>query len=188
MFSPHLDHYKSQNIEVLLLTEPIDSFMLMGLTKYKEIELKNIAASDELKTDEEKKEEKEKAETGENKGLVEVFKNVLGEKVADVRVSSTLSTSVARLVDEDGGMNPEMQRVYRYLGKDFDQPKKVLEINTTHPLVEGINALNGQAELQAKLIEQVLDSASILEGVTPDPAKMVQRIQELMSVILDKSK
>jgi len=188
MFSPHLDHYKSQNIEVLLLTEPIDSFMLMGLTKYKEIELKNIAASDEVKTDEEKKEEKEKAETGENKGLIDVFKSVLGEKVADVRVSSTLSTSVARLVDEDGGMNQEMQRVYRYLGKDFDQPKKVLEINTTHPLVEGINALTGQAELQAKLIEQVLDSASILEGVTPDPAKMVQRIQELMSVILEKSK
>lgn len=187
MFSPHLDHYKSRNIEVLLMSEPIDSFMLMGLSKYKDHDLKNIAASEDVRTEEEKKEEKGEPEGEESKSLTALFKSVLGEKVADVRISKQLSTSIARLLDENGEMNPEMQRVYRYLGKDFDQPKKVLEINSGHPLVLGINSLSDKPDLQAKMIEQVYDSASILEGVTPDPARMVQRIQELMGVILEKN-
>ena len=185
MYSPHLDDFKSRNIEVLLLTEPIDSFMLMGMNKYKEIDFKNIASAEMDKKEAETEEEK-KEEAPEQKGLLDLFRQTLGEQVAEVRASTRLSNSVARLVDVDGGMNPEMQRVYKYLGREFEQPKKILEVNTAHPLVAGISEMHDQPGLQAKLINQVLDSALLLDGGAPDPAAMVQRIQELMSELVKR--
>lgn len=184
MYSPHLDQYKSREIEVLLLAEPIDSFMLMGVNKYKDFDFKNIA-NHELDKPEEEKAENKSADTPIQQGLLDLFKMALADKVADVRASTRLSKSVARLVDMDGGMNPEMQRVYKYLGKDFEQPKKILEINTSHPLVSGIENVADE-DLRKKLIDQVLDSAMLLDGSMPDPAQMVNRIQELMSELVKK--
>jgi molecular chaperone HtpG len=184
--SPHLDYFQAQGIEVILLTEPIDSFMLMGLHKYKEFELKNVAQSDEKpdeKTDE-KQDEKEKINSADFDGLVQRFKLVLGERVADVRSSSRLSQSVARLVEPEGSLNPEMQRVYKYLGKDFEIPKKILELNPTHPILKSLLALDAGSDLQKMVIEQILDSALLVEGLHPDPSSMVERMQDIIQAAL----
>lgn len=185
-FSPHLDPYKENGTEVILLAEPIDSFMLMGMDGYKEFKLRNIATTPRKNEDEKKDEAKDQQNetSAEDTVVIELFKAVLGDRVADVTIGRSLSTSVARLVDEDGGMNPEMQRVYRYLGKDFDQPKKILEINLNHNLIKGINALTDET-LRALMIEQVFDSAAIIDGYYPDPAKLVERIQTLMGKVIE---
>ncbi len=186
--SPHLDYFQAKEIEVLLLTEPIDSFMLMGLHKYKDYELKNVAQAETGEADQPKDEaaEKEKIADVDFGPLLERFKQVLGERVVEVRSSSRLSQSVARLVDPEGSLNPEMQRVYKYLGKEYEVPKKILELNQSHAILKNLLQLEPESELQKMIIEQIYDSALLVEGLHPDPSSMVPRVQELIQAALAK--
>ncbi len=187
LLSPHLDYFQSQDTEVLLLTDPMDSFMLMGLNQYKEHELKNIAQVDiEPDEDEEKESEEEKIPEAEFATLLELFKEILGERVEDVRTSNRLSQSVARLVVADDNFNPELQRVYRYLGKDYEDPKKTLELNPSHPILKSLIAESVEADLQKEIIEQIYDNTLLVEGLHPDPSSMASRIQKLMEMVLEK--
>ena len=180
--SPHLDYFQEQGLEVLLLTEPMDSFMLMGLQKYKEFELKNIALEDIDLPEKEEADEAEKIPEDDFKALLETFKETLGERVTDVRASKRLSQSVARLVDPEGSLNPEMQRVYKYLGKEYEVPKKILELNPAHPILKSLG--DAEADLQTMVIEQIYDSALLVEGLHPDPSSMMERVQKLMEMAL----
>ncbi len=182
--SPHLDYFQSQGTEVLLLTEPMDSFMLMGLHKYKDFELKNVAQADLPEKPADAKPEQQIPDD-DFKALVERFKQVLGERVTDVRASSRLSQSVARLVDPEGTLNPELQRVYKYLGKDLDLPKKILELNPSHTILKNLLKLEPGSELQTLVIEQIFDSALLIEGLHPDPSSMVPRLQQIIQAALE---
>ena len=184
--SPHLDYYQTEHIEVLLLTEPIDSFMLMGLKQYKNLDFKSVAQSDSSDADLPKKDEsKDDKINDEDFGqLVEQFKQILGDKVTDVRSSIRLSQSVARLVEPDGGLNLEMQRVYKYLGRDFDATKKILELNQSHPILKSLLKINQESDLRKLIIEQIFDSTLLLEGIHPDPSSMVTRVEEIIKVAL----
>ena len=185
LHSPHLDYFQSQGTEVLLLTDPLDSFMLMGLHKYKEYELKNVAQADVETTEaNEKESEADKIAKDDFSTLIASFKETLGERVTDVRASKRLSQSVARLVDPDDSLNPEMQRVYRYLGKEYEVPKKILELNPSHAILKSL--LGKNADLQNEIIEQIFDNALLVEGLHPDPASMAARIQKLMEIALSK--
>ncbi len=186
--SPHLDYFQSQGTEVMLLTEPMDSFMLMGLRQYKDYELKNVAQA-EIENVEKPKEEKEaeKIPDVDFSSLVEHFKQVLGERVTDVRASNRLSQSVARLADPDGTMNPELQRVYKYLGKEYEVPKKILELNPSHSILKNLLQLEPGSELQTTIIEQIYDSALLVEGLHPDPSSMASRVQQIMEAALAKN-
>jgi HSP90 family molecular chaperone len=181
--SPHLEYFQAQGLEVLLLTEPMDSFMLMGLHKYKDYELKN-AAQAELPEKPKEAEQPQKIPEDEFKTLVERFKQVLGERVTDVRASNRLSQSVARLVDPEGALTPELQRVYKYLGKEVELPKKILELNPAHAILKNLLELEAGAELQNLVIEQIYDSALLVEGLHPDPSSMVPRLQQIMEAAL----
>jgi len=184
--SPHLDAFQANKTEVLLLTEPIDSFMLMGLHKFKDYELKSVSGAEVDGAEQPKAEsEAEKIPEGEFNSLVEKFKQVLGERVTDVRASHRLVTSVARLVDADSNSNPELQRVYKYLGKEFEVPKKALELNPSHEMLK--NLLKTEGELQSIIIEQVYDSALLVEGLHPDPSSMAARVQRIMEAALKKT-
>ena len=189
LLSPHLDFFQTQDIEVLLLTDPMDSFMLMGLRKYKDYEFKNVAQA-EVEAPEKDKEEAKKQNIPEEafKTLVERFKEVLGERVEDVRASNRMSKSVARLVDPDGSPNPELQRVYKYLGKDYEIPKKILELNPSHAILKNLLDMDSESDLQTLVIEQIYDSALLVEGLHPDPSSMAPRIQQIMDVALSKGK
>src|SRR5215207_3360660 len=183
--SPHLDHFHAQGTEVLLLTDPMDSFMLMGLRKYKDFELTNVAQA-EIETTEKQKEqaEAEKIPDADFNSLLEHFKQVLGERVTDVRASNRLSQSVARLADADGTLNPELQRVYRYLGKEYETPKKILELNPSHVILKKLLDMDSASELQTLIIEQIYDSALLVEGLHPDPSSMAARVQQIMEAAL----
>jgi HSP90 family molecular chaperone len=185
LLSPHLDYFQSQGTEVLLLTDPMDSFMLMGLRKYKDFELKNVAQAD-IETPEKPEEEAEAEKIPDDDfgNLVEHFKQVLGERVTDVRASKRLSQSVARLVDPEGSLNPELQRVYKYLGQEYEVPKKILELNPSHAILK--NLVSEEADLQTLIIEQIYDSALLVEGLHPDPSSMAPRIQRIIEAALTK--
>jgi molecular chaperone HtpG len=182
--SPHLDYFQAQGTEVLLLTEPMDSFMLMGLHKFKDFELKNVAQEKVEPPEKAKENESEKMPEADFNNLTERFKKVLGERVTDVRSSVRLSQSVARLVDPEGSLNPEMQRVYRYLGKEYEVPKKILELNPGHPILKNLLKLGPDSDLEKLIIEQVYDNALLAEGLHPDPAGMAPRLQQLMEAAL----
>lgn len=185
--SPHLDYFHSQGTEVLLLTDPMDSFMLMGLHKYKEFELKNVAQAEVDTTQKPKDQpEAEKIDDNDFNSLVEHFKQVLGERVADVRASTRLYQSVARLADADANANPELQRVYKYLGKEYETPKKVLELNPSHTMLKDLLTLETGSDLQNIIIEQIYDSALLVEGLHPDPSSMASRVQQIMEAALKK--
>ncbi len=185
--SPHLETFQTQRLEVLLLTEPIDSFMLMGLHKYKDYELKNVAQANietPQTTPKEGQPEPEKIPEADFGRLIERFKAVLGERVTDVRASQRLAQSVARLVDPEGALNPELQRVYKYLGKDYEAPKKILELNPSHSILKSLLAMPADSELQTLVIEQIYDSALLVEGLHPDPSSIAPKVQKLIEAAL----
>ncbi len=186
--SPHLDYFHSQGTQVLLLTEPMDSFMLMGLRKFKDFELKNVAQTD-VDTTKKPRDlpEAEKIADTDFNTLVERFKQVLGESVTDVRASNRLSQSVARLADPEGTLNPELQRVYKYLGKEYEIPKKILELNSAHSILKNLLKLKSGSELQTLIIEQIYDSALLVEGLHPDPSSIAARVQQIMQAALEQN-
>jgi len=186
--SPHLDYFHSQGTEVLLLTDPMDSFMLMGLRKYKDFDFKNVSQA-EVDTSEKPKDqpEEEKIPNTDFDSLVEQFKKVLGERVTDVRASNRLTQSVARLADSDSNTNPDLQRVYKYLGQDYEIPKKVLELNPSHNILKGMLQLEADSELQTAIIEQIFDSALLVEGIHPDPSSIAPRVQQIIEAALNQN-
>jgi len=187
LLSPHLDYFQSQGTEVLLLTDPLDSFMLMGLRKYKDFELINVAQADiEAPEKSDEKTETEKIPDDDFGKLIERFKQILGERVTDVRASKRLSQSVARLVDPEGSLNPEMQRVYKFLGQEYEVPKKILELNPSHAILKNLVGMDAESELQNLIIEQIYDSALLVEGLHPDPSSMAPRIQQIIEAALNK--
>ena len=189
--SPHLDYFQTHCYEVLTLTDPVDSFMLLGLREYKEFSLQNVAASDlnlPEQSEEVEKNEQEKPPSLSDEavdGLVNIFKDILGERVSDVRITDRLTNSVARLVDAKGSLGQEMQRVYRIMDRDYKIPKKVLEINPDHPILQKISQLPEDDHRRELIVEQVFESTLLIEGLHPDPASMIPRIQELMESALE---
>ncbi len=188
--SPHLDYFQTHCYEVLTLTDPVDSFMLLGLREYKDFTLQNVADSDlelpDHQDEEEVKEKDEEPPLSEEgiENLIHTFQEILGERITEVRTTDRLTNSVARLVDAKGAPGQEMQRVYRMMDKEYQIPKKILEINPDHPILHKMGELP-ETDYRIKLIvEQIFESTLLIEGIHPDPASMIHRIQELMESAL----
>jgi len=189
--SPHLDYFQNHCVDVLTLTDPVDSFMLLGLREYNDKPLINVAESDlELPKDdgEEESENETKNQELSNEGIEQLlneFKTVLGDRVSDVRSTDRLTNSIARLVDAKGALGQEMQRVYRMMDREYQLPKKILEINPGHTIIKRMTSLEKDNPLKDLVIEQIFDSTLLIEGLHPDPASMIPRIQQLMDAALD---
>ena len=186
LYSPHLDVVRRAGYEVLIMADPLDAFMLVRLTQYKEHKLANVADAD-LKLPETpgQEPESEEAPQVEMEALVRRIRQHLGDQVSDVRLTTRLTDSPARLVDPQGAPNPEMQRVMRLLNQEFETPKKVLELNPHHPILQRLNALPEPSPLAGLIIDQIYEDALLIEGLHPDPAGMIQRIQKLMEAALE---
>lgn len=188
LHSPHLDALQQHGYDVLLMSDPLDSFVLLRLTTYKEKPLVNVASAklDLPKVEANKEEEEhEKVSTNDYPNLRERFKTQLGERVDDVRFTDILKNSPARLVDPEGAINPEMQRVYKMLNREYDVPKKVLELNPDHPIIVKLNSLPETSPLNRLIVEQIYEDALLIEGLHPDPASMIDRIQKLIQEALN---
>jgi molecular chaperone HtpG len=182
--SPHLDYFRKENLEVLYLVDPLDSFMLSGLQTYEGFPLKNVDDPTlDLPASPAKEGEAAPIAPAEFDALVARFKAQLGDKVTDVRATDRLVDHPARLVAPEGDHGHEMDRVRRMLDKDFTIPKRVLELNRRHPLIQNLSQLVAHNQAEAVVndcILQLYESSLLLEGLHPNPADMVGRIQTLM--------
>jgi molecular chaperone HtpG len=185
--SPHLDYFRANNIEVLYLIDPIDGFMTSMLRDYDSTPLKNVddAGLDLPKSEEEKKADEAKPSVAQDEfeRLVERTKNVLGDRITDVRESKQLVNSPCRLVSPEDSFDRDLQRIRRLTEQNYELPRKMLELNRRHPMVVNLAQLvtKGNADgIVDAAIGQLFDNALLLEGISPNPADMVERIQTLM--------
>lgn len=177
--SPHLEVFNTKDVEVLLLTDRVDEWLVSHLTDYKGKPLQSVAKGQLDLGDMEDKETLEK-EAEEHKGLLERVKTVLGDDVKDVRVSSRLTESPACLVADEHDMGANLQRVLKQLGQDAPQTKPILELNLKHPLVEKMDQEPDEDRF-ADLSRVLLDQATLAEGgQLEDPAAFVHRLNKLM--------
>jgi len=177
--NPNMEYFTANDMEVLLMTEPVDAFIMPGIPKYKDFDLVSIESSD-LKLDKKKKGGLKKGET---KKLVERFKDVLGDRVEDVRSSDRLVDSAVTLVTGTAGMDAQMERMMRMMDDSFTGSKKVLEVNTSHPLIKNLSALGDKPDSDAQIsdaIEQLYEAALLLEGSLENPADFVRRMTAFM--------
>ena len=115
--------------------------------------------------------------------LTERFKEVLGDRVTEVRESKLLADHPCRLVSPEGGPERDLQRIRRLLGQETEVPARILEINRGHPLIQNLARLiatQSGDQVVGQTIEQLFDNLLLLEGLHPNPAQMVPRIQALL--------
>ena len=176
--SPQLEAFKARDIEVLLMFDRIDEWMLGHLTEYAGKPLKNVAKG-ELPLDEaQKKQQDEAAEAA--APLLEKLKKLLGERVADVRVSARLTDSPSCLALSEWEMAPHLARLMREAGQNVPDSKPTLEINPQHALLARIEGEADEA-VATDLATLLLEQAEIAAGAPlPDPAAFVQRMNRLL--------
>ena len=182
--SPHLEYFRKHDIEVLYFSEDIDSYMLFGLDNFEGKTLKNVDDAElNLPAGDEPSEETSDEGLAQDTfdTVIERFKSVLGERVVDVKESKLLTNSPCRLVNPKDAANTNMQRLQRLMGESSGVPKKILEINRQSALIASLaSKLDSDLQVSDAIIEQLFDSALLAEGIHPDPAAMVERIQTLM--------
>ena len=182
--SPHLDYYSAHDLEVLYFSDPVaDAYLSMSLMDFREMKLVNVDSAD-VEVPDTAGDEEAPAEAGEAlQGLVERFKEVLGERVEDVRSSSLLVENPSRLVYAGESMSRAFERMSNLMGQEAPQQKRILELNPDHELVRNLKArqeADAADPLLTELIEQVYDNALLLEDMHPDPAAMTERILAIM--------
>ncbi|HBM83144.1 molecular chaperone HtpG [Haliea sp.] len=179
--SPHLEVFRKKGIEVLLLCDRVDDWLMNQLQEFDGKKLQDVArgALDLEDDSEEAKAEQEKLkETSE--ALVERLGSVLGDAVAEVRASARLTESPACLVVGDFDMGAQMKRILEAAGQPVPDSKPILEINPSHPLLQMLDAEQDEARF-GDLAHVVLDQATLAEGgQLEDPASFVSRLNSLL--------
>jgi molecular chaperone HtpG len=180
--SPHLEIFKKKGIDVLLLSDRVDEWLVSHLREYKGKQWRSVAKGVLDLGDLADKEEKEQTEKAaeEHKALLERVKGVLDGKVREVRVSSRLTDSPACLVVEEHDMSANLARVLKAVGQDAPQTQPIMELNVDHPLLKRLEAESDEARFQ-DLSNILFDQAMLAEGGTlDDPASFVSRLNQLM--------
>jgi len=138
--SPYLAQFRENKVDVLLFTDPIDSFLLQALSEYKWNKLKNISSGD-IKLKEETKEEKEEKEKTwkDFKDILELTKNIIWtDKIEKVELNENLWDAIAALKTQDNWMDPQMEKMMRSMGQQVPVQKRTLELNPKAPLIKSM--------------------------------------------------
>ena len=186
--SPHLEVFEKKGIEVLLMGDRVDEWMMSYLTEFDGKTFVSIAKGDLDLGDLEDKDEKEEIKkTSEAfKSLTERMKNALGDKVKEVRVTHRLTKSPSCLVVEEQEMAVSMQKILKQAGHEVPNLEPILEINTDHPLVGRLNDEQDEARF-ADWSHVLFDQAMLSEGgQLDDPASFVSRLNELLLSVTGK--
>ncbi|MEI8614289.1 molecular chaperone HtpG [Shewanella sp. PP-He15 brown] len=180
--SPHLELLRKKGIEVLLMSERIDEWLINHLTEYKEKQLHSVTRGDlelgELE-DASEKEAQEKLEQ-ESVALVERIKAALGSTVADVKVTSRLTDTPACVVAGEGEMSTQMIKLMQAAGQPVPEVKPTFEINPAHPLVSRLNDLQDEAAF-ADWSNLLLQQAQLSEkGSLADPSAFIKLMNQML--------
>lgn len=180
--SPHLEIFRKKGIEVLLLSDRVDEWMLGGLTEFDGKKLQSVAKGDlDLgKLEDEAEKEVQKKIEDEAKELIEKISSVLSDKVKEVRVTHRLTDSPACLVAGENDLSGNLERMLKAAGQKTPETKPTLEINPEHRLVARIKAESDSSKFD-DLAHLLFDQALLAEGgQLDDPASFVKRMNSLI--------
>ena len=183
--SPHLELFKKKGIEVLLMSDRVDEWLMSHLQEYDGKPLVSVAKGELDLGKLEDKEEQNKLKQAEKsyKGLLKRMQDILGDKVREVRVSHRLTDSPSCLVVEQHDMAVSMQKILKQAGHQLPQTQPVLEVNPDHPLVKRLND-EADAERFEDWTHILFDQAMLSEGgQLDDPAAFVGRMNELLLLL-----
>ena len=176
--SPQLETFKAKDIEVLLMYDRIDEWMISSLSEYAGKPLKSVAKG-EVPLDEADKQQQEKA-SKDAEPLIKKIKELLGDSVAEVKVSARLTDSPSCLALNDYDMAPHLARLLREAGQNMPEIKPILEINPGHALVQQLEAATDETKSR-DLAMLLLDQAQVIAGAAlSDPAAFVQRMNRAL--------
>ncbi|PLX68244.1 MAG: molecular chaperone HtpG [Denitrovibrio sp.] len=181
--SPYLETLKEKDLEVLFMTDEIDDIVISSLMKYKDKQFKSILKGD---IDLQSKEEKEESTKTFGK-LTDKLKDMLGEKVSEVRLSARLKNSPCVLVSGDGDIDPQMEAMLKAMGQNVPARQKILELNPDHELVVALNAefeKNAESAKVTDIGELLYTQALILEGNMPED---IGRFTNLLTKVLTEN-
>jgi molecular chaperone HtpG len=183
--SPHIEGFAEKDIDVLLMTDPIDEFWISTSPKYSEKSLVSIARENVDLSKFAKEGDPDEAEdpNSDMSDVIVKLKAALGEKVSDIRVSSTLTSSPVRLVAADGGLDFNLERIMKAQNPDYTGSAKVLELNATHPIMQKLKAQPEETDQGLDALASVLfQQARILDGEMPeDPTSFIQNVNQLIA-------
>ncbi|WP_258807096.1 molecular chaperone HtpG [Pseudidiomarina sp. CB1] len=180
--NPALEIFRKKGIEVLLLSERIDEWLMSHLSEYKEKQFQSVTRGDldlgDLDDAEDKKQQEELEASF--KEQVERFEKALGDKVKSVRVTHRLTQSPACIVTDDNDMSTQMAKLMEAAGQKVPETKYIFELNPEHSLVQQVVALESDDKF-AEWANLLLDQATLAErGSLKDPAQFVTRLNRLM--------
>jgi molecular chaperone HtpG len=181
--SPHLEIFRKKGVEVILMTDRVDEWMLSFLSDFDGKELVSVAKGGlDLGALEDEAEKKEHAETEAGyKELVDSMKGALGDKAKDVRVTFRLTDSPACLVADDNELSGNLLRMLKAAGQEAPESKPILEINPNHPLVTRLKYEDASGARFADWAHILFDQAALAEGGSlSDPASFVKRLNEML--------
>ena len=178
--SPHMEIFRKKGIEVLILTDRVDEWMLSFLTEYNEKNLASVAQGDLdlLKlADEEEKKQNEENQT-DFRETIEKMKTVLDKKVKDVRVTVRLTDSPSCLIADEKDLSGNLQRMLKAAGQKVPNMKPILEINPNHPIIQSLKYEDKHFDDWTNLL---FDQAVLAEGgALADPAAFVKRMNSML--------
>jgi molecular chaperone HtpG len=186
--SPHLEVFRKKGIEVLMMSERVDEWMMSFLTEFEGKKLQSVAkgALDLGKLEDEAEKKAQEEAAGEHKDLVERIRKALGERVKDVRVTLRLTESPACLVADEHDMSAQLQRMLKAAGQKVPISKPILEVNPAHPLIARLRGEDDAARF-ADLAAVLFDQSLLAEGgQLEDPAGFVRRLNQLMLALGEK--
>jgi molecular chaperone HtpG len=193
--SPNLEIFRRKGIEVLYLTDPIDEFAITSLRTYQGKTLTSIDAAD-LDLPQTGDASEQVQASGESSGkesgferVLQLFRAALGDRISEVRESKRLTDSPCCLVNAEGGMSTQMQRLLKMANRDFPETARILEVNPKEPLIRRLCRLSANEQHEdfiKKCGLQLWSDAMVLEGLVPDPEGMVARVQAFMTEAAEK--
>jgi molecular chaperone HtpG len=182
---PHLEAFRKRSLEVLFLDDPIDEFALTQLRRYENKDLISIDSADivfpESTTPPDDNDLKPKPKNFTR--VLDLFRGALDKKVSDVRESSRLTESPCCLVNPQGTMSSQLQKVLSHTMKEYEMPQRIMEINPRAPLVERLSELSGNSDNDEFIRDcgrQLHANALILDGLIPDVEETTTRTQRFM--------
>ncbi len=176
---PQMEKILDKGYEVLYFTDSVDEFLTSIITEYNGKKFQSILKGDlDLDSKEEKEELEKKNE--ENKGLIDKIKEVLKDKVSDVRLSSRLKTYPVCLVS-DNELSIEMEKILRQMNQEGVKANKIMEINPDHELFAALKKMSDNGEDISEYAQLLYDQASLMAGLElEDPARYALKVSELM--------
>ncbi|OKH98482.1 molecular chaperone HtpG [Streptomyces sp. CB02923] len=182
--SPHMEAFRDKGYEVLLLTDPVDEVWVETVPEFDGKPLRSIAKGEADLAKEESEEDKAEREKRQEDfaGLLSWMTERLGEEVKEVRLSSRLTVSPACVVSDTDDVTPALRNMYRAMGQELPEAKRILELNPGHPLVEGLRKAQAERPDDADLAgtAELLHGMALLAegGELSDPARFTKLVAE----------